>query len=119
MPKIQKLFEEHGRVRAVYNGHKNVMSATIQRGILYVPCPQPSATPGGYLIVRVCPGGLIQTFHATPGLPPQMRPSLVGQTGKALPERLRWDGGYRWGRQAARSFARSGACLRCTRVAAR
>lgn len=104
MPKIQKLFEEHGRLRAVYNGHKNVMSATVQSGILYVSCPQPSSTPGGYLIVRVYSDGLIQTFQSTPGVRPQLRSPLIGQTGEAVPDRLRWDSGYRWGRQAARNF---------------
>ena len=104
MPEIQKLLEEHGRVRAVYNGHKNVISATVQQGILYVSCPQPSSTPGGYLVVRVYRDGLIQTFHGTPGVSPQFRAPKAPATGEARPEKLRWDGGYRWGCQAARNF---------------
>jgi len=105
MPEVAKLLEAHGRVRAVYNGHKNVISATIQKGILYVSCPQPSAGACGYLLVRVYPGGLTQTFYNTAGI----GHPLADPAGPAKkipdPEKVRWDSLYRWGRQEARNYS--------------
>jgi len=105
MPEVAKLLEAHGRVRAVYNGHKNVISATIQKGVLYVSCPQPSAGACGYLLVRVYPGGLTQTFYNTPGI----GHLLTGPAGPVKkipePEKVRWDSLYRWGRQEARNYS--------------
>ena len=105
MPKVQVLLESHGRVRAVYAGHKNVISATVQRGILYVSCPQPSAGPQGYLLVRVYRDGLVQTFRNTPGLARPLADPVGPARGAPNPDKVRWDGLYRWGRQGARNFS--------------
>lgn len=115
-PHLQKLFEEHGRVRAVYNGHKNVISATVQNGILYVSCPQPSGVAPGYLMVKVYATGLVQTFHRTPGAAGLAEPSAA-RRGELVPDRLRWDSMYRHGPQGARNFSwRFGAPTTSTRM---
>ena len=103
MPGIQKIFEQHGRIRAVYSGHKNVISATAQNNILYVSCPQP-ATGVGYLIVRVYPTGLIQTFHANPGHTKILRAPCAGKRDTSNPYKIRWDPLYRFGRPEVRNF---------------
>ena len=103
MPGIQKIFEQHGRIRAVYNGHKNVISATAQNNILYVSCPQPS-TGVGYLIVRVYLTGLIQTFHADPGHIKNLRAPCAGKRDTSNPYKIRWDPLYRLGRPEVRNF---------------
>jgi 3',5'-cyclic-AMP phosphodiesterase len=105
MPEIQKLFEQHGKVRAVYNGHKNVYSITIQKGILYVSCPQPAASPSGYLMVEIYNDGLIQTFHNSPGTIEYANKTASARQGKTRPDKIRWDCNYRWGRQDARNFS--------------
>jgi len=105
MPEVRKLLEAHGRVRAVYNGHKNVISAAIQNGILYVSCPQPSAGACGYLLVRVYPAGLIQTFYNTTGIGHPLKDPAGPAEKEPKPDKVRWDSLYRWGRQSTRNYS--------------
>ena len=113
---LKKALETHPRVRVVYNGHKNTLCATVQNGILYVNCPRPPSAPCGYLMVRVYPTGIVQTFINTPGL--GHLPVPVRWTRKKIsPGVLRWDPAYRWGRQEMRNFSwRYGAPMTSTGV---
>jgi len=102
---VKRLLEAHGRVRAVYYGHKNTLSATIQKGILYVCGPRPSSQPCGYLMVKVYATGLVQTFRSTPGYRVSPPALSLRSSKEVSPGRLRWDPMYRWGRQEARNFS--------------
>jgi 3',5'-cyclic AMP phosphodiesterase CpdA len=64
--RLQKMLEEHGRVRAVYSGSKNSYSSSLHNNILYVSCPMLGNSPYGYIEVRVYKDGLQQIFHNTP-----------------------------------------------------
>jgi hypothetical protein len=107
MPEVKKLLESHGRVRAVYNGHKNVTSVTIQNGILYASCPQILIGPRGYLLVTVYPDGLVQTFYNTPEIGHPLK--NIGPNGPLIGQpdagKVRWDSLYRCGRQPARNYS--------------
>ena len=104
-----------GTIKVWLKTYLDVISASVQQGILYVSCPQPYAPPYGYLLFRVHADGLVQTFYNTPGLEhPLAAPGVrrVPRHGvmkelelEPKPEDLRWDPGYRWGRVAARNFS--------------
>jgi hypothetical protein len=104
IPELQRLLEAHGRLRAVYSGHNNTVSAEVVNGILYVSSPRPTAGAHGYWIVEVYPDGLIQTFQRTPAAPLEP-PRPAGASREDVdPELLRHDFWYRMGRDAERNF---------------
>jgi len=76
---------------------------TFNYTLLYVSCPQPSAGVG-YLIVRVYPTGLIQTFYANPGHRKILRVPCASKRDTSNPYKIRWDPLYRLGRPEVRNF---------------
>jgi sugar lactone lactonase YvrE len=103
MPEVQELLEAHGRVRVVYSGHKNTISAEIVEGILYVSSPIPTAGAHGYLIAEIYPSGMNQTFHHTPGAE-HLRAPEASRHSRVVPEEIRGDDRYRLGRPEERNF---------------
>ena len=50
---VTELLRQHGRVKAVFAGHKNVPSRHCVHGIYHFACPQICEFPCGYLVVKV------------------------------------------------------------------